>query len=80
VTAADIQRVAKQYMGTGRIQLIAVGERKEIEEGLAKYGPITVLTPEQVTNPAPTPAFPRHRAFRVSRRAWRPRFDRHGTP
>jgi predicted Zn-dependent peptidase len=58
VTAADIQRVARQYMGTGRIQLIAVGERKEIEEGLGKYGPITILTPEQVTNPAPTPSVP----------------------
>jgi predicted Zn-dependent peptidase len=58
VTAQDIQRVAKQYMGTGRIQLIAVGERKEIEEGLAKYGPITVLTPEQVTNPAPATSAP----------------------
>lgn len=53
VTAADIERVAKQYIGTGRIQLIAVGERKEIEEGLAKYGPVTVLTPEEVLNPAP---------------------------
>jgi predicted Zn-dependent peptidase len=58
VTAQDIQRVAKQYLGTGRIQLIAVGERKEIEEGLAKYGPITVLTPEQVTNPSPTSSIP----------------------
>lgn len=53
VTAADIERVARQYIGTGRIQVFAIGERKEIEESLAKYGPVTVLTPEQVTNPTP---------------------------
>jgi zinc protease len=58
VTAADIERVAKQYIGTGRIQMIVVGERKEIEEGLAKYGPVTVLTPDQVTNPTPNSTVP----------------------
>jgi len=51
VTAADVQRVAQKYLGTGRIQIIAVGERKDIESGLTSYGPVTVLKPEQVLNP-----------------------------
>lgn len=51
ITSQDIQRVAKKYLGTGRIQLFVVGERKDIEEGLKPYGPITVLTPQQVLNP-----------------------------
>ncbi len=47
VTAGDIQRVARKYIGTGRVQLIAVGEGKEIKTGLEAYGPVTVLTPDQ---------------------------------
>lgn len=45
VTPQDIQRVAKKYLGEKRIQLIAVGERAQIEEGLKKYGPVTVTAP-----------------------------------
>lgn len=45
VTVADVQRVAKQYLGTNRIQLFAVGERSQIEEGLKKYGTVEVTTP-----------------------------------
>ncbi|MBC8103804.1 MAG: insulinase family protein, partial [Cytophagales bacterium] len=51
VTAAEVQRVAKQYLGSGRIQIIAVGERRQIEKSLAEYGPVTVLTADQVLNP-----------------------------
>lgn len=46
VTAADIQRVARKYLGAGRVQLIAVGEREAIEPGLRKYGPVTVYDRE----------------------------------
>ena len=42
MTASDVQRVARKYLGENRIQLIAVGERKEIEAGLRKYGPVEV--------------------------------------
>ena len=43
VTPADIQRVAKQYLGKGRIQVIAVGERKQIEAGLKQFGDIEIV-------------------------------------
>lgn len=42
VTAADVQRVAKKYLGENRVQLIVVGERQTIEPELAKYGTVTV--------------------------------------
>ncbi len=51
VTADDVLRVTKTYLGTGRVQLIAVGERAAIEPALAQYGTVTVLTPEQVMAP-----------------------------
>lgn len=49
VTPADIQRVAKKYLATGRVQLLAVGERSKIELGLMKYGPIEVIDPTKMT-------------------------------
>ena len=51
VTPADIQRVTQTYLGTGRIQVIAVGEGKTIQSGLATFGPVTTLTPHEVLNP-----------------------------
>jgi zinc protease len=48
VTPADIQRVARQYLGKNRIQLIAVGERNQIEEGLKKYGPVELVDSSQL--------------------------------
>lgn len=63
VTPADIERVTKTYLGTGRVQVIAVGEGKTIQPGLATFGPVTTLTPHEVLNPkgagtdaAPAPA------------------------
>jgi predicted Zn-dependent peptidase len=43
VTAADVQRVARQYLGKNRIQVIAVGERSQIEAGLKNFGPIEIV-------------------------------------
>lgn len=43
VTAADVQRVARKYLAPNRVQLIAVGERSKIEEGLRKFGPVEVV-------------------------------------
>jgi predicted Zn-dependent peptidase len=43
VTAEDVQRVARKYLGKNRIQLIAVGERSQIEEGLKKFGPVEIV-------------------------------------
>lgn len=52
VTAEEVQRVARKYLGKGRIQLIAVGERSQIEEGLKKYGPIEIVDPASLTGGA----------------------------
>jgi zinc protease len=46
VTAAEVQRVAKKYLGEGRVQLIVVGERSKIEEALTPYG---TIIPYEVT-------------------------------
>lgn len=58
VTPADVQRVAKKYLGDNKIQLVAVGERAQIEESLKKFGPVTVTTAATGTGvrPARTPA------------------------
>ena len=48
VTPADIQRVARQYLGKGRIQLMAVGEKSQIEEGLKQFGPIENVDASQL--------------------------------
>ncbi len=43
VTAVDVRRVAQKYLGKNRIQLIAVGERSQIEAGLKKFGPVEIV-------------------------------------
>ncbi|HLJ55451.1 MAG TPA: pitrilysin family protein [Chthonomonadaceae bacterium] len=48
VTADDVQRVAKKYLGKNRIQLIAIGERSKIEDGLKKFGPVEVVDASQL--------------------------------
>lgn len=48
VTPEDVQRVARKYLGKNRIQLIAVGERSQIEEGLKKFGPVSVIDPSEL--------------------------------
>lgn len=48
VTASDVQRVARQYLGKNRIQLFAVGERRQIEAGLRKYGTVEVVDVAQL--------------------------------
>ncbi len=42
VTADDVMRMARKYLGEGRIQIIAVGERESIEPVLKKHGPVIV--------------------------------------
>ena len=48
VTPADVQRVARKYLGKNRIQLIAVGERSQIEDGLKKFGPVEIVDASQL--------------------------------
>lgn len=40
ITPADIQRVAKKYYDSGRLQLVAVGDAKELSKVLEKYGTV----------------------------------------
>ncbi len=40
VTAADIQRVAKKYWATDRLQIVAVGDQAKVEPALKKLGTI----------------------------------------
>src|SRR5262249_25637547 len=46
VDAASIQAVAKKYVDLQHLQWIAVGDRKQIQDVLAKYGPVTFLDAE----------------------------------
>ncbi len=50
VTAQDVQRVARKYLGGTNLQLIVVGERKLIESGLAKYGTVEVVEPSKISS------------------------------
>lgn len=43
VTDADVRRVSERYLGGKGQQVIAVGERAQIEDALKPYGPLTVL-------------------------------------
>lgn len=45
VTPADIQRVAKQYYGRERLQIVAVGDASELSEVLEKYGSVEPVSP-----------------------------------
>jgi zinc protease len=40
ITAADVQRVAKKYWASDRLQLVAVGDAAKIEPALAKVGTV----------------------------------------
>jgi zinc protease len=40
ITPADLQRVARKYYGSERLQIIAVGDGASVREALAKYGDV----------------------------------------
>ena len=44
ITQADVQRVARQYLDTGHLVVVVVGDRKSIESGVRalNLGPVTV--------------------------------------
>jgi len=52
VTAADVQRVAKQYVPLDNLQVIAVGDAAKIRGALAKFGPVEEYTAEGVKAPS----------------------------
>lgn len=43
ITAAQVQAVAKKYVDLSKMQWVAVGDRKQIEDVLKKYGPVSVV-------------------------------------
>jgi zinc protease len=44
ITPADIQRVAKKYYDRGRLQIVAVGDAKQVGKVLEKYGTVEPAT------------------------------------
>lgn len=46
IDAAAIQAAAKKYVDLDHMQWVAVGDRKQIQSVLAKYGPVTVVDAE----------------------------------
>ena len=55
VTAADVRRVANQYIDPNRMVVVLVGDRSKIEAGVRalKLGPMRMLTIDDVLGPAP---------------------------
>jgi hypothetical protein len=41
--AAGVQAAAKKFVDLNHMQWVCVGDRKAIQETLAKYGPVTVV-------------------------------------
>ncbi len=46
VTQEDVQRVARKYLDLDRLQVVAVGDAKQIAEVLKKYGPVEIYDAE----------------------------------
>jgi predicted Zn-dependent peptidase len=46
ITAADVQRAAKQYIDLGHLQVVAVGDAAKAREILAKYGKVQLYDAE----------------------------------
>lgn len=55
VTGADVQSVARKYIGPDRLAVVVVGDRKAIEPGIRalNLGPIRVLSLDEVFGPKP---------------------------
>ncbi|MCU1290499.1 MAG: hypothetical protein JWN60_2728 [Acidobacteria bacterium] len=53
ITSDDVQNIAKKYLDTGRLQIVAVGDASKVRAPLAKYGSIEVYDVEGkvVSNP-----------------------------
>jgi zinc protease len=46
IDAPSVQAAAKKYVDLDHMQWVAVGDRKQIQDVLAKYGPVTVVDAE----------------------------------
>ncbi len=52
VTQDDVQRVARKYLDPGHLQVVAVGDGKQLLDVLKKYGPVDVYDVEGKPKPA----------------------------
>ena len=59
VTAADVQRAAREHIHPGRVAVVVVGDRRAIERGIRALdlGPVTVLGVDDILGPPPRLAF-----------------------
>ena len=50
VTAADVERAAKQYLQTDKFAVIVVGDLSKIEKPIrdANFGPVKIVTLDEV--------------------------------
>jgi predicted Zn-dependent peptidase len=46
ITSTDVQRVARKYLDLNRLQIVAVGDAKQITDGLRKYGAVDTYDTE----------------------------------
>jgi zinc protease len=59
VDADNVQRMARKYVDLDHLQVVVVGDAKEVREAVAKYGTVEVYDSEGkavATKPDPTPA------------------------
>ena len=43
IDAAGVQAAARRFVDLNHMQWVAVGDRKQIQDALSKYGPVTVV-------------------------------------
>jgi hypothetical protein len=56
ITPDDAQRVARKYLDLGKLQVIAVGDAKQIADALKKFGPVELYDTEGKPIKSPAPA------------------------
>jgi zinc protease len=55
VTADQVQAVAKKYLDPSRVQIIAVGDAKKVEDTMKKFGPLEIYDTEGKKKPTLVP-------------------------
>jgi len=58
VTMDDVQRVARKYIDLGKLQIVAVGDAKQITDVMKRFGAVALYDAEgkPLQSPAPAPA------------------------
>jgi zinc protease len=58
VNADTVQQMAKKYVDLDHLQIVVVGDAKEVREGVAKYGAVQVFDADGKAVEAKTGAAP----------------------